>query len=228
VPDLSILIPQTVIATTPPQDKAVEIHHRLCAEYGCAITYFHTLDPLGKLISGRRFVLQARLPEWKDVRDGPVAAVQEAISACNWPEQKAPRIQGVLRELSERAGGDLSLEFLREWPVEKTRAWLESIPGVGPKTSAAVLSFSTLRGKTLPVDSHHHRVAARVGLISPKMGVGPAHEILESQLPADWDAQHIYDNHQMIMRHGEKICPYGQGRIAGTETAVQKEEFAET
>jgi endonuclease-3 len=46
--------------------------------------------------------------------------------------------------------------------VAEARAWLETLPGVGPKTSAAVLLFSRLRLPALPVDSHHHRVAVRL------------------------------------------------------------------
>lgn len=245
----------TTLKTTL-QAKAVEVHHRLCTEYGCPITYFHTLDPLSELVSallshrtrnhdsGQAFrALRARFAHWKDVRDAPVEQVQEAITACTWPEQKAPRIQAVLKELSARAGGELDLEFLREWPVEKTRAWLQTIPGVGPKTSAAVLAFSTLRGKALPVDSHHHRVAARVGLIPAKLSVGPAHDLLEAQLPQEWDAQQVYDNHQVIMRHGKKvctwrnpqceecvlldICPYGLAKLAGVKVAQPEQEHEE-
>jgi endonuclease-3 len=115
-------------------------------------------------------------------------------------------------------------------PVETARDWLESLPGVGPKTSAAVISFSTMRGKALPVDSHHHRVAERLGLIPKGMAVGPSHRVLEAQLPPQWDAQQVYDNHQVIMRHGKQVCtwrgpacercvlldlcPYGQARVA--------------
>ncbi len=79
-------------------------------------------------------------------------------------------------------------------------------PGVGPKTSAAVLSFSTLRGKALPVDSHHHRVAARLGLIPENLAVGPSHRVLEAQLPPGWEAQQVYDNHQVLMRLGKDTC----------------------
>ena len=101
-----------------------------------------------------------------------------------WPEQKAPRLQAVLRAVAERHGS-LSLDFLGAMPVEEARAWLESIPGIGPKTSAAVLSFSVLRKAALPVDSHHHRVAQRTGLIAQSMNVGPSHVALAALLPGD-------------------------------------------
>jgi endonuclease-3 len=89
------------------------------------------------------------------VRDAPTAEVEEVIAGVTWPELKAPRIQAVLRAITERHGG-LSLDFLEAMPVPEARAWLEAIPGIGPKTSAAVLSFSLLRKAALPVDSHHH------------------------------------------------------------------------
>jgi endonuclease-3 len=161
--------------------KALDVHRRLCTEYGCPVSHFHTLEPLDELVSAmlshrtrnrdsaQAFrALRARFRNWSEVRDAPTAAVEASIAACTWPEQKAP----------------------------------------GPKTSAAVISFSTMRGKALPVDSHHHRVAVRVGLIPEGLAVGPAHRVLEAQLPADWDAQLVYDNHQVIMRHGKQVCTW--------------------
>ena len=77
---------------------------------------------------------------------------------------------------------------------------------MGPKTAAAVLSFSRLRRRALPVDSHHHRVAARLGLIPPRLAVGPAHAVLDSLLPAERDAQQVYDHHEVFMLHGQRCC----------------------
>jgi endonuclease-3 len=225
--------------------KALEIHRRLCAVYGCPIPYFHSLDPLSELVSsllshrtrnaesGRAFkALRSRYPDWASMRDAPTAEIEETIAGVTWPEQKAPRIQAVLRAVTERHGS-LSLDFLGAMPVAEARAWLETIPGIGPKTSAAVLSFSTLRKAALPVDSHHHRVAQRTGLIPATMDVGPSHVALAAQLPADWTAQQVYDNHEVLMLHGQQccyfrspacrrcaildLCPTGQGRLAGAD-----------
>ena len=224
--------------------KALLVHERLCREYGCPVPYFHDLDPLSELVSsllshrtknadsGRAFrELVARFPAWEAVRDAPVAAVREAIAACTWPEQKAPRIQEALRRIGDERGGALSLDFLDGLSVREARDWLERLPGVGPKTSAAVLAFSRLRKAALPVDSHHHRVAQRLGLIPANVDVGPAHALLEAQLPSDWSAQRVYDNHEALMLHGQKccyfsgpacgrcpvldLCPFGQRRRAG-------------
>ena len=200
--------------------KALAIHERLCAEYGCPIAYFQDLDPLSELISSllnhrtrnrdakAAFqALRGRFSTWEEMRDAPTAEVEALIQAVRWPEQKAPRIQSILKEIAVRRGS-LDLGFLSDMPVPEARAWLESISGIGPKTSAAVLSFSVLRRPALPVDSHHHRVAQRTGLIPERMDVGPSHAALEALLPPDWDAQQVYDHHEVLMIHGQRVCTY--------------------
>ncbi|MBC7806511.1 MAG: Fe-S cluster assembly protein HesB, partial [Akkermansiaceae bacterium] len=200
-------------------EKLRLVHQRLCEEYGCPIAYFGDLDPLSELVSSllshrtknadsaRAFrALRARFESWEAVRDASLADVQEAIAACTWPEQKAPRLQAVLRKITESHGEPLSLDFLADMPVVEARAFLEKMPGVGPKTSAATLSFSRIRARALPVDSHHHRVAIRIGLIDATVDVGPAHARLDALLPAEWDAQTVYDHHEALMLHGQRVC----------------------
>jgi endonuclease-3 len=199
-------------------EKALAVHARLCPVYGCPIPYFHSLDPVSELVSsllshrtrnaesGKAFkALRARFPNWEAVIEAEIPEIEAAIAGVTWPELKAPRIRDVLGAVRERCG-TLDLAFLADMEVEAARAWLQAIPGIGPKTSAAVLSFSTLRMPALPVDSHHHRVAQRLGLIGPRVDVGPAHAILRAQLPGDWSAQDLYDNHEILMLHGQQVC----------------------
>ena len=234
----------TLSSAALQEGRLLEIHRRLCLIFGCPIAYFRALDPLSELVSsllshrtrnaasGAAFrALRARWGEdWAAVRDADPAEVQTVIAGVTWPEQKAPRIQAILRRITERRG-ELSLDFLAEMTVPEARAWLQELPGVGPKTSAAVMSFSSLRRPALPVDSHHHRVAVRTGLIPPTVAVGPSHTILEARLPPEWTAQEIYDHHEVMMLHGQRVCfhrnpacercvlldvcPEGQGRMAG-------------
>lgn len=225
--------------TAALQTKALLVHNRLAAAYGAPIPFFSNKDPLSELVSallshrtrnresGHAYKeLRARFPTWEAVRDAPTAAIEVAIAAAQWPEQKAPRIQAALRTITEHNQGQLTLDFLAEMTVPAARAWLESINGIGPKTSAATLLFSTLRMPALPVDSHHHRVAQRLALLPANLGPGPAHAVLEAQLPSNWSAQQIYDNHEVLMLHGQRccyfrnpactrcvvldLCPYGQ------------------
>ena len=204
----------------PPRAKVLEVHTRLCAAYGAPFPFFRDVDPLTELVgsllshrtknadSGRALVsLTQRFRSWEAVMDAPVEEVREAIRAATWPEQKAPRIQGALRYIEQKRG-ELSLEFLAEMPPLEAQAWLEAIPGVGPKTSAAVLLFSRLHLPALPVDSHHHRVAGRLGFIPANVGPGPAHKLLRALLPPEWPAQTLYDHHEALMFHGQRCCFY--------------------
>lgn len=201
--------------------KALVVHDRLCAAYGCPVPFFSDKDPLSEIVSAllshrtknadshRAYEqLRARFPTWESVRDAPEAEVREAVAPCTWPEQKAPRVQAVLRAITDapEAGGHLTLDFLADWDALAARRWLQAFPGVGPKTSAAVLLFSRLRVAALPVDSHHHRVAARLGLIPETMAVGPSHDALAALLPPEWDAQTVYDDHEALMLHGQTCC----------------------
>ena len=197
---------------------ALEVHAELGALYGTPVPFFQTLDPLSELVSsllshrtknrqsGAAFrILRERFPTWQQVIDADAAAVIEAIKPCTWPELKGPRLQAILRQIQQERG-ELSLEFLTDWPVPAARAWLERIPGVGRKTSACVLLFSTLRKPALPVDSHHHRVAMRLGLVPAGCPLDAAHDRLAALLPPDWDAQSVYDHHELLMFHGQRCC----------------------
>jgi endonuclease-3 len=200
------------------EEFVLTVHHRLSEVYGTQIAYFHDLDPLSELVSallshrtknsnsGKAFHnLRNTFGNWENVLNAPTEDVQAQITPCTWPEQKAPRIQEVLRLIKERHGS-LTLDFMANIEVSEARKWLEDLPGVGPKTSAAVMSFSSLRAKALPVDSHHFRVAVRLGIIDAKIGEGKANRVLEALLPKDFTAQDTFDHHQVMMRHGQKVC----------------------
>ena len=206
---------------TALQERLLAVHDALCRAHGCPIPWFSEKDPLSELVSAllshrtknadsaRAYrQLRERFPTWEAVRDAPTPEVEAAVAPCTWPEQKAPRLQAVLRAVGEapEASGELSLDWLAGLPVDDARQWLEGIPGVGPKTSAAVLLFSRLRMPALPVDSHHHRVAQRLGLIPPKMAVGPSHDALAALLPDGWGAREVYDHHEALMLHGQRVC----------------------
>jgi endonuclease III len=200
------------------RDKALEVHRILCETYECPVPFFSDADPLSQLVSNllshrtkdkdskRAFdALRETFETWEAVRDALTPKVQEAIRAATWPEQKAPRIQKVLQLITERIG-NLSLEHLKDMSVSEARAWLESLPGVGPKTSAATLLFSSLRLPAMPVDSHHHRVAVRLDLVPKRLSLEKAHAWLEALLPEDWNAQQLYDHHEVLMMHGQRCC----------------------
>ncbi len=144
--------------------------------------------------------LRERYPTWEAVRDAPTEDIVEAIRPAGLGPSKGPRIQQALQRITEEQG-EITLDFLRELPLEEARAWLLEIKGVGPKTAAIVLLFA-LNRPAFPVDTHVHRVTKRLGLIPEGASREQAHEILEDMLPQEI----YYPFHLNLIRHGRRIC----------------------
>ncbi|MBI2908073.1 MAG: endonuclease III [Chloroflexi bacterium] len=142
-------------------------------------------------------------------------AEADAIAGAIWmgglARVKAPRIREVLAGIMKERGS-LDLSFLRDIPIPEAKAWLRSLPGVGPKTAACVLLFS-LCLPVLPVDTHVHRVARRLALIGHRTSAEQAHETLEAMLPPE----DVYSFHVNMVRHGREVChaqrPYCAGCV---------------
>jgi len=192
--------------------KTEETHHQLLELYGKPDWRPH-LDPVSELVStilsqntndvNRDAAfdrLRKRLPTWEQVRDAEEEVVIEAIRSAGLANQKGPRIQDALRRITEERG-DLTLDFLADWPVEDAKAWLTSIRGVGPKTAAIVLLFSLGR-PAFPVDTHVHRVSRRLGLIGPRVSREKAHQEMEQLIAPE----EYYAFHLNLIRHGREVC----------------------
>ena len=192
--------------------KISEIIELLQKEYG-SIKWRSGTDPLSELIrtilsqntsdhnSWRAFdSLLAKFGSWEAVAEGSVEDITEAIKLGGLAKVKAPRIKQILQQIQSQRGS-LDLRFLKKMPVAKAKEWLQSLPGVGPKTAACVLLFS-LGKPVLPVDTHIHRVAKRMGLIDPRVSAEKAHEILGEMVPA----RDVYQFHIHMIEHGRRVC----------------------
>jgi endonuclease-3 len=194
------------------KERALLIHKALLAFYGEPI-WRNPLPPVDELIStilsqntndtnrDKAFnTLRANFADWEAVRDAPAVEVVECIRVAGLANQKGPRIQQVLLQITSERGG-LDLSFLKEMPLEEARAWLTRFKGVGPKTAAIVLCFSLGR-PAFPVDTHVYRVTGRLGLRPAKISIEDAHPYLESIFPAEA----YYAAHLNIIRLGREIC----------------------
>ena len=199
---------------TPSNLKAKVLRvHQLLLDYYGEPTLKDRHDPLSELVmtilsqntsdtnSSRAYAsLRRCFPTWEDVLNASTAAVSQAIRIGGLANIKAPRIQGILQRLRDERG-DLDLSFLDDMPVDEARRYLTRLPGVGHKTAACVLLFS-LRKPALPVDTHVHRVARRLGLIRDKATPRRANIILEELLPEEM----YYPFHLNMIRHGRTLC----------------------
>ena len=157
----------------------------------------HTSD----LNADRAFVdLRSAFPTWLQVTAAPTRRVADAIRSGGLADSKAPRIQAILREIHDREGA-FRLARLSELSDDEARAYLTSLPGVGPKTAAVVLSFALGRD-AIPVDTHVHRVSTRLGLIPAKTNAENADRLLHELVPDGLRTP----LHVALIRLGRETC----------------------
>lgn len=200
--------------------RAREIHRRLFEFYGKPLwrTPLPALDELVSTILSQAtsdtnrdrgfYALKNRFPTWEAVRDAPPAEVIAAITPAGLANQKGPRIQQVLKQITEQTGG-LDLEFLKDYSRQEALEWLMQFKGVGRKTASIVLQFS-LGLPAFPVDTHVQRVSGRLGLRPEKMSAEAAHDLLE----ALFTPETYYDAHLNIIRLGREVCQARKPRCA--------------
>lgn len=192
--------------------KAEQVHQHLLDYYGRPEwrTPLSALDELVSTILSQNTNDQNRdaafqnlkqhFSSWEKVRDADTDRVIEAIRTAGLANQKAPRIQKLLQQISSERGS-LDLSFLEEETPDGVRSWLVQFKGVGPKTAAIVMLFS-LGIPAFPVDTHIYRVSGRLGLRPKKMTVEKTHEHLAHLFkPENYEVDHLN-----IIRLGREIC----------------------
>ena len=193
----------------PARRRVVAIRDRLRAVYGTPIAPPHG-RPLDELIltvlsqstnDRNRDVaflrLRERFSSWAQVRDAPLADVEDAIQPGGLHRQKSVRIQEILRAL----GDPPDLAHLAELPVAQARDELTALPGVGRKTAACVLLFS-FGMHDVPVDTHVSRVGTRLGLFRPG---APFEELHDDMLAITRPGEEL-ELHVNLLRHGRRTC----------------------
>jgi endonuclease III len=197
------------LPTASTRARARRIRDRLRAVYGRPIAPPHgrgldelILTVLSQSTSDRNrdvafLRLRDRFATWADVRDAPLADVEDAIRPGGLAPTKAPRIQAILRAIDE----PLSLDHLAAATVEAGRAELTALPGVGRKTAACVLLFAYGK-RDVPVDTHVSRVGTRLGLL--RAGA-PFEELHETMLAVTPRGQEL-ELHVNLLRHGRRTC----------------------
>jgi endonuclease-3 len=193
---------------------------RLRAAYG--VRPHRVLAPLDELIltvlsqntsdinCGRAYAaMRERYPRWQDVLGAPPAQLVAALRPGGLANQKGPRIQAILAVLAASPAG-LDLGWLAELEPAAAMAFLTALPGVGAKTASCVLLFS-LGMPVMPVDTHIHRIALRLGLIGPGVGADAAHPLLTAITPPD----RMLEGHLLLIEHGRRTCRARRPRCDG-------------
>jgi endonuclease-3 len=202
---------------SPSPATVREIYRRLAREFG-PLDPPRRLDPLEELIitvlsqntsdvnRDRAYAaMRARFPTWEALAQANPTDLATSIRPGGLANIKAPRLLAILEEIREREGGGLDLSWMRRASSARVRDYLVTLPGVGPKTAACVLAFSLGR-PALPVDTHVHRVARRLGLFDERTDAAKAHHVMEELVPARLRVR----MHVGMIRLGRTICRAGR------------------
>ena len=143
--------------------------------------------------------IQERFKTWEKILTTPPSVLRSFLKPAGLARVKANQIRDALKKIRFDFG-KCNLNSLRLWPSEKVHEYLISLSGVSDKVSKCVMMY-TLNARVLPVDTHVHRVATRLGWTARKRA-DQCHNELEALVPE----QFRYSFHVNSISHGRKVC----------------------
>ena len=126
------------------------------------------------------------------VADLDEALVRQAIGGVSFAGQKASRLLEVSRRLVEEHDGDVPREL----------AEVLSLPGVGPKTAHLLMQVGWGVTEGIAVDTHVHRIAARLGWTRGARTAEATRKQLEAWLPRE----HWQELNPLLVGFGQQVC----------------------
>lgn len=149
--------------------------------------------------------LLARYGSWEQVATAPLAELTAELSTQTFAAQSATRLKACLSAVIAQRG-EVDLRHLSNLPTEDAMAWLEKLPGIARKISAGILNSSRFARRTMVIDSHHRRIAQRMGLVPPKADTTRAYNALMPIVPEQWSADDIDEHHLLVKKVGQQYC----------------------
>jgi len=143
-------------------------------------------------------LLKRTVPRWDDVLKDP-SQVKRILQPLGLSNKKTDQILGILTVL-RKDFGLATLEPIRGRSEEWVEKYLTSLPGVSLKVAKCVMMY-TLGFQVLPVDTHVHRIATRLGWVDWKRA-DQSHADLEKLVPPTLR----YAFHVDAVAHGQSVC----------------------
>jgi endonuclease-3 len=134
--------------------------------------------------------LFAQYPDAASLSNATPRQIEPLIRETGFYHTKARAIRACAQELLDRFGG----------VVPRTLEELQTLPSVGPKTANCVLVFGYgIAG--MPVDTHVHRIANRLGVVRTKTP-----EETEEALRAIVPERFWIPVNPLLVQHGQNLC----------------------
>jgi endonuclease III len=131
-----------------------------------------------------------RFPDAAAYASASVEEVEPFIQSCGLYRAKAKNLVAAARALVAEHGGE----------VPRSRAILETLPGVGRKT-AGVVCIHLGGDDAFPVDTHVKRLAFRLGF-TRHVDPDKVEMDMQALLPSQWWMK----GHQLLVWHGRRTC----------------------
>ncbi len=132
-----------------------------------------------------------RFPDLTSLAAASQEEVFHLIRSCSYPNNKSRHLTGAARHILEHYNGEI--------PDEVDQ--LMTIPGIGRKTANVIASVAFNR-QALAVDTHVHRVAARIGLTHRARNPLETEKQLVAHLPGNL----LSVAHHWLILHGRYVC----------------------
>lgn len=158
--------------------------------------------------------LRQKFKNWEAVASASSDEVNDCIHRITFPKTYCIYIPEALRGII-RQQGKLSLDTLAHMTVGQALHSLQQHRGVGPKISACVLNFSTLRMRALVVDTHYLRFAARFQLIKDDWNYNLKMKVIQRLVPNCWLAKDTEEHHVFVKKLAQEFCVTGTPRCCG-------------
>lgn len=140
-------------------------------------------------------------PDYGRVHAAGVARLARAIRVAGLQEAKARAIHNVLDWLVAGTGGYRLDQALRGLEAPEAVRQLSSIGGVGVKTAAVTL-VEAFGADLCPVDTHVHRICARLDLVPESASPDATYRQLSRRLPPGIG----YRLHHNLLTFGRSTC----------------------
>lgn len=175
-----------------------ELHYT--KDYELLLAVMLSAQTTDKRVNMVTSVLFKKYPSLKALREARVEDIMDIIRPIGTFSKKAANIKGIATRLLDEADGK----------VLNDREFLESLPGVGRKTTNVVLN-NLFGVPCIAVDTHVTRVSKRLGLAGQKDDV----TVIERKLNRRFSSDQLGRLHHQFVLFGRYYCKASKPECQG-------------